>query len=312
MSVLREPGPLPEEKYSPASVLLSVIIVTYQSQDEIGACLSSIPRRLCGGLVEMIVVDNCSTDQTLETVRKIDPQIKILASAKNLGFGRANNLGYQNCRGEFILFLNPDTELNHAALENCLGRLRAEAEIGIISPKLVLASGEMDLACRRSVPNVWDGFCRASSLARLLPKVPLFSGYNLTYLPDDETYTVGAVNGAFMMTSRRVLQIVGLFDETFFMYGEDLDLCLRCSQKNLRVVYDGRCSVVHLKGRSSTKEYRSMSNEVFVGTKHFYLKHFNRQNSRWVRYKYEFLFWLWRTYSLTAAVLMQNKTARPL
>src|SRR5439155_93735 len=115
------------------------------------------------------------------------------------------------------------------------------------------------------------------------------------YLPEDETYPVGAVNGAFIMTSRRVLTRIGVFDEQFFMYGDDLDLCLRCNLGGFRVVYDGRYAITHLKGRSSSKEYRTMSKALFTGTKQFYLKHFNPTNSPLVRWKYDILFGLWRS-----------------
>ncbi len=118
--------------------LLSIIIVTYQSHDEISACLDSLPRDLCGSPVEIIVVDNASKDGTLDFVRSRYPHVIAVEAGANLGFGRANNLGYSHARGAFILFLNPDTIANREALENCLRRLQNEPEVGIISPKLVL------------------------------------------------------------------------------------------------------------------------------------------------------------------------------
>lgn len=292
--------------------LLSIIIVTYQSRDEIAGCLESIPSDVCGGAVEVIVVDNDSTDGTIDFVRPHYPTAITVNTGANLGFGRANNIGYARARGAFILFLNPDTIVNREALEKCLNRLQNESEIGIISPRLVLANGEMDLACRRSIPSVWDGLMRASGLARVFPHIPLCAGYNLTHLPETETYCVGAVNGAFMMSSRAVLRRIGLFDEEFFMYGEDLDLCFRCRVQGFSVVYDGRFAIIHLKGRSSSREYRAMSRELFAGTKKFYLKHFTPPDSRVGRWKYEFLFWLWDSYARLSGALRRQKTARPL
>lgn len=292
--------------------LLSVIIVTYESREDIVNCLASIPREAGGAPVEIVLMDNDSGDGTLTLVRERFPHVIAAASGANLGFSKANNLGYGKTRGEYILFLNPDTVVTAAALEHCLRRLQAEPDIGIISPRLVLGDGGMDLACRRSVPTAWDGFTRASGLARLFPKSRLCAGYNLTYLPDMGTYTVGAVNGAFMMIPRRVLVRIGLFDEQFFMYGDDLDLCLRCSLEGFKVVYDGRHSVIHLKGRSSSKEYRAMSKAIFTGTKQFYLKHFNRHDSRLTRWKYELLFWLWSSFSALVAMIRRRKTARPV
>jgi len=259
----------------------------------------------------MIVVDNASSDGTLDFLRTHYPAVKSASSGCNPGFGAANNLGFQRTTGEFLLFLNPDTVLNRAALEHCLARLRAEPGIGIITPRLLLADGEMDLACRRSVPTVWDGLTRSTGLSKLFPNVKLFAGYNLTWLPVEESYPVGSVNGAFMMMRRSLFIRLGGFDERFFMYGEDLDLCLRCSQAGLTVIYDGRHSVIHLKGCSSRKVHRAMSKALFTGTKQFYLKHFNPRNSRLTRWKYGILFGLWRTMAALLAAVSGQKVARP-
>ena len=291
---------------------LSIVIVTCNSIADIPACLSSIPRRVSHGPVEVIVVDNASQDGTPTYIRQNFPGATVMDAGANLGFSKANNMGYELSSGEFVLFLNPDTVLNENALEHCLGRLMREPEIGIISPRLLLADGSLDLACRRSIPTIWDGITRASGLSKWLPTVPLFAGYNLTYLPVDQTYTVGAVNGAFMLTSRRVLTRIGIFDEQFFIYGEDLDLCLRCARAGYKVIYDGTQSIIHLKGQSSNKAPKMMSEAVFVSTKLFYLKHFNIRNSRRTKLKFDFLFWLWSRTNRVRAALSGHNRARPL
>lgn len=296
---------------TPAAIL-TVITVTYNSRGEVGPCIESIPRELSGRPVEAIIVDNASMDGTLEFIRAKYPDVACYPAGGNLGFGTANNFGVRRSTGEFVLFLNPDARVNREALEHCLRRLESEADIGIISPKLVLANGEMDLACRRAVPTVWDGVTRSTGLSRMFPSVKWCAGYNLTYLPDDETYQVGAVNGAFMMMRSSLFRRIGAFDERFFMYGEDLDLCLRCSKEGFKVVYDGRYSVIHLKGSSSRKVYQTMSKALFTGTKQFYLKHFNPRNSLIVRWKYDALFWLWGKFSSTIGAIKGHKAARPL
>jgi len=297
---------------APDAPILSVVIVTYRSANDIGACLESMPRRLLGQAVEVIVVDNASPDETVRVVAEGFPWVRLIPAGGNLGFSRANNRGTYQARGEYILFLNPDTIVNELALAAGLERLRAEPDIGIYSPKLVLADGTMDLACRRSIPTVWDGFTRATGLARCFPQVRLLAGYNLTYLPEEGTYAVGAVNGAFMLLPRRHLARIGLFDERFFMYGDDLDLCLRCTRAGLRVVYDGRHAIIHLKGQSSAKEYRVMSREVFRGTKQFYLKHFNPDRSRWRKWQFDALFGCWEMTARLLGQLRGHKLARPL
>jgi GT2 family glycosyltransferase len=292
--------------------ILSVIIVTYRSRAEISACLGSIPREIDGGEVEVFVVENASGDGIGELVRERFPWVRLMEPGANLGFSKANNLAYDLAGGECVLFLNPDTISNRASYEHCLGRLRAEPDIGFISPRLVMANGEMDLACRRSIPTSWDGFCRALGLAGRFPKVALFSGYNLTHLPVDGTYSVGAVNGAFMMARRAVLRRIGVFDEQFFMYGDDLDLCYRATQAGYRVVYDGGCEIVHLKGMSSSQEPEKMAREVFRGTEQFYRKHFNPSRSRWVTWRYAAMFRAWQTLARVKARLLGYKRARPL
>jgi GT2 family glycosyltransferase len=291
--------------------LLSIIIVAYRSREEIGPCLASLPREIVGGAVEVIVVDNSPGDGTAEIMQRDFPWVRYLAPEQNLGFGRANNLGYGWSSGECVLFLNPDTISNADALEHCVRRLQTEPNIGLISPKLVQADGSMDLACRRSIPTLWDGFCRASGLAGAFPRTTLFAGYNLTYLPENGTYDVGAINGAFMMTRREVLDRVGLFDETFFMYGDDLDLCIRIARAGYRIVYDGRVQIIHLKGMSVARDYEQMARAIFDANRDVYLKHFNPRGSTLVRWKYQLAFGAWKTLARFRTRLTGSRRVRP-
>lgn len=292
--------------------VLSIIIVAYKSCDEIGNCLASIPSDLGGRDIETIVVDNNSQDGTQAFVETLYPHVVFIDPGENLGFGRANNLGYKNATGEHILFLNPDTICNREALEHCIHRLSNEPAIGLLSPKLVMADGEMDLACRRSIPNLWDGFCRASGLAAKFPRSRRFAGYNLTHLPAEQTYEVGAINGAFMMTRRDALEQVGLFDESFFMYGDDLDLCYRFTLAGFRIVYDGRHSITHLKGLSVSKDYDTMSKAIFDTNKAFFLKHFNPKDKLIIRWKYDLAFGLWKFISRFRAKVRGSRRVKPL
>ncbi len=300
---------------------LSIIIVTYRSRDEIGPCLGALPREIAGRAVEAIVVDNAPGDGTEEIVRHGFPWVRYVAPGGNLGFGRANNLGFGASAGELVLFLNPDTVAGAAALEHCGRRLLAEPDIGLISPRLVQADGAMDPACRRSIPTLWDGFCRASGLAAAFPGVRAFAGYNLTHLPADGTYDVGAINGAFMMARREVLARVAIagapgrppsvFDEAFFMYGDDLDLCIRIARAGLRIVYDGRVEIVHLKGMSVARDYDRMARAIFDANRDVYLKHFNPRGSRLVRWKYRLAFGAWKALALLGARLAGRRRVRP-
>jgi len=295
--------------------LLSVIIVAFQSSDEIVPCVESLPLRLNGRPVEVVVVNNSPLDDVATRLRPV-PKLTYLAPATNLGFGRANNLGYAHSRGEYVLFLNPDTISNSLALSHCLQRLQRDSRIGLISPKLVQADGSMDLACRRSIPTLWDGFCRASGLATRFPQRATFAGYNLTHLPEEGTYDVGAINGAFMLSPRRVLETVApdgkVFDEAFFMYGDDLDLCLRVTRAGWRIVYDGSVQITHLKGLSVAKNYEAMSRAIFDANRDVYLKHFNPRGSRFVQWKYRLAFGAWKQVALLRAWWRGHRQVRPV
>lgn len=306
--------------------LLSIIIVAYKSRGEIGACVASLPRAIEGRAVEVVVVDNSPGGEGVgDVLAAAYPQVGYVPAPANLGFGRANNLGFArtSAAAEFVLFLNPDTVCNEAALVHCVARLRADERIGLVSPKLVRADGSMDLACRRSIPTGWDGFCRASGLAGAWPQVKLFSGYNLTHLPENGTYDVGAVNGAFMLGRRKVFESVAergrgdpgaaaVFDEAFFMYGDDLDLCLRVARAGWRIVYDGRVSIVHLKGVSVAKEFDAMARAIFDANREVYLKHFNPRGRFWVRWKYAAMFGLWKRVALWRARRRGHRAVRPV
>src|SRR5688572_13868070 len=300
----------------PESPLLSIIIVAYKSRDEIGACLASLPQVVHAQAVETIVVDNSPGEGTGEIAARDFPWVTYIPAKTNLGFGRANNLGYARSSGEFVLFLNPDTICNEAALSHCVARLRNDQRIGLISPKLVQANGSMDLACRRSIPTLWDGFCRASGLAALLPRSAMFAGYNLTHLPEAGTHDVGAINGAFMMARRPVLRAVApegaVFDERFFMYGDDLDLCIRVRRAGWRIVYDGRVQITHLKGVSVARDFDRMSRAIFDANRDVYLKHFNPRGSALVRWKYVVAFGAWKRVGLLRARLRGNRRVRPV
>lgn len=296
--------------------LLSIVIVAYKSRDEIAGCLGSVPRELAGGRVEVVVVDNSPGDGTGALVERDFPWVDYLPAEANLGFGRGNNRGYARTSGEFVLFLNPDTIVSETALAHCLGRLRQDARIGLVSPRLELADGSMDLACRRSIPTLWDGFCRASGLAARFSDRRMFSGYNLTHLPVDGTYEVGAINGAFMLAPRRVLEAVApdgaVFDERFFMYGDDLDLCIRVASAGWKIVYDGRVAITHFKGVSVAKDFEAMSQAIFDANRDVYLKHFNPRNSALVRWKYTAAFGAWKWVARWRAARRRHRRVRPV
>jgi N-acetylglucosaminyl-diphospho-decaprenol L-rhamnosyltransferase len=311
-----------EAERTTALPALAIVIVAYRSRDELDDCLGSLPLRLGDRSVEIVVIDNSgNSDGSGEFVRGKYPYVDYVVPAENLGFGRANNLGYMRTSAECVLFLNPDTIMDVAALAHCVTRVVTEPSIGLITPRLVMADGEMDLACRRSIPNLWDGFCRASGLAARFSRRAFFAGYNLTHLDPRGTYEVGAINGAFMLGRREVLERVAergadsraqIFDERFFMYGDDLDLCIRVSHAGYKIIYEGHLAITHLKGLSVAKNYTAMSIAIFDANRDVYLKHFNPKGSRLIEWKWRMAFGAWKQLASLRARLRGYRQVRPL
>lgn len=252
---------------------VSVIIVSYNTRALVLECLDTVFRSRGDLELEIFVVDNASHDGTVEAVREDFPQCHVIASERNEGFSRANNKAIRQSTGEYILLLNPDTLLSDDVLFKMTHFMENHPDVGMVSSKLVTGDGSLDLACRRSFPSLWDGLCRASGMSSKFPNSRLFARYNLTYLDENETYEVDAINGAFMFTRREAVEEVGLLDEIFFMYGEDLDWCYRFRQAHWKIMYHPVATTVHLKGQSSGPRSSRMIREMFKSTAQFYRKH---------------------------------------
>ncbi|MCC7431872.1 glycosyltransferase family 2 protein [bacterium] len=230
---------------------LSVSIVTYNSEKTIQNCLVSLLK--FSQKIEIFVVDNASEDKTVELVKKHFPGVKLLVNSKNLGFGKAQNLALRQVKGDFVLILNPDTVVKESVLDFLLNNAFAKESVGFVTPKLIFENGKIDLACKRSFPTPEIAFYRIFHFEKLFPKKTKFSNYNLNLLSENESYEVEAISGAFMLCKNTLLEKIGFFDESFFLYGEDLDLCLRAKEQGFRNFYFGNCEILHLKAVSSQK-----------------------------------------------------------
>lgn len=257
--------------------IISVVIVNYNVKDFLVQCLSSLMASLQGIPSEIIVVDNNSTDGSVEYARERYPQVQYICLETNIGFGRANNKGFAIALehgAEYILCLNPDTLVSEDTMSIMLQYMNEHQEVGLGGCKLLNADGTFQLSCRRGFPTPWASFTKIFGLQWLFPRSPLFARYNQTFRSENETYYVDAVAGAFMIIRRATLQKIKGFDEDFFMYGEDLDICYRVVQAGWKVAYIHSTSVIHYKGESTR---RSNINEVRVfyeamvifATKHF-------------------------------------------
>lgn len=260
------------ESLARAPIELSIIIVTHNVMAHLRKSLASILASDTPLSYEVFVVDN-GTDESLAMVAAEFPAVKRIVGSPHIGFAAGNNLALPQARGRYILLLNPDTELPRTALSNLFEVMEEHPHWGIVGPKLVRADGSLDLACRRSFPTPWNALMKASGLAKRFPRSRFTAAYNLTYLDPDESHPLDAVVGAFMFIRREALAQAGLLDDTFFMYGEDLDLCYRIKQAGWQVWYWPAVAVRHLKGESSRQRPGRMTFEFFRSMHLFYAKH---------------------------------------
>lgn len=297
-----------------AAASLDVVVVSYNTRDLLVQCLGSVYASTwasAGRGLTVWVVDNGSTDGSVEAVRERFPSARTIVPGDNLGFSRANNLAIRQCASTYLLLLNPDTLVAPNAFNRMAEYLERHPAVGMVSCKLVTGEGGLDLACRRSFPTLWDGFCRASGLSSWFPKSRAFARYNLTYLPEDETHEVDAVNGAFMFVRRPALEGVGLLDESFFMYGEDLDWCYRFKAAGWKVVYHPAAVTVHYKGKSSGPRSEKMIRVFFDANDIFMRKHlFPHRSAAW-RGAALSANWAWRTTTVLKNRLRRQKRVRP-
>ena len=257
---------------------LSIIIVNYNTRDLLRDCLRSVFASQGDFSYEVIVVDNCSPDDSVEMVRREFPQVNLIVSEINGGYAYANNLGLRQARGNYVLLLNADTVLPTTALQDMLAFMEEHPDAGVAGPKLVLADGRLDLACRRSFPTLDIAFYRLIGLSKRYPDSPRYNRYNLGYLDPDQVAEVDSVVGAFMLIRREALEQAGFLDERFFMYAEDIDLCYRIKvEHGWKVYYNPSVVVIHYKGQSTKQRTGVMTIQFYRAMWLFHKKHFAQQ-----------------------------------
>jgi GT2 family glycosyltransferase/lipopolysaccharide/colanic/teichoic acid biosynthesis glycosyltransferase len=254
---------------------LSVIIVNYNVRQLLENALTSIGRAMQGLRGEVFVVDNASDDGSIEMVKAKFPDVHLIENNYNAGFAKGNNVALARAAGHYILFINPDTIVQEDTIHVMLQFFRENPDVGLAGCKVLNPDGSFQLACRRSFPTPWVAFTKISGLSTMFPRSRLFGRYNLTYLSEDETYEVEAISGSFMMMSRAAYEKVGGFDETFFMYGEDLDLCYRVSQGGFKVCYVHSTRIIHYKGESTKRSDLDEIRLFYIAMHQFVEKHFS-------------------------------------
>ena len=230
-------------------IALSVVIVSWNVRDLLQQCLASIEQGLGGLQMELIVVDSASSDGTVDMIASDFPWVRILPQAENVGFPRGNNIGMSAARGRYIFLLNPDTIVLNDSLQRMMSFMDARADAGVVGPRLRYPDGLVQ-SSRRRFPTVLTAFFESTWLEPWAPATILRS-YHAQDLPEDKTVNVDWVMGAAMMVRREVIDQVGMMDEAYFMYSEELDWCRRIKCAGWHVIYYPEAEIIHYEGKSS-------------------------------------------------------------
>lgn len=231
---------------------LEVIIVSHGAEDLLRRCLRSLQEHPASAESRVTVVDSGSPDSTPDMVEREFPQVRLIR-CPNVGFSAANNLVLRENVADAVLLLNPDTEVYAGTLDAALARLRSDPGIGMVGCKLVTESGELDHACKRSFPTPLSALAHFTGIGRSAQAGSALGQYRGTHLGDDDPGEVDAVNGAFMLCRAEAVREVGLLDEGYWLYMEDLDWCKRFWLAGWRVFYEPAGVALHVKGGSSGK-----------------------------------------------------------
>ncbi len=256
---------------------LSVIIVNYNVRAYLEQCLRTVFEAMKGIDGDVFVVDNQSTDGSVEMVRGKFPQVKLMANTENVGFSRANNQAIRESNAEYVLLLNPDTVVGEEVFHKVLEFLDAHPKAGGLGVKMVDGTGQFLPESKRGLPTPGVAFYKIIGLTRLFPRSRVFGRYHMGHLPEDSTAPIEILSGACMFLRKRTLDEVGLLDESFFMYGEDIDLSYRINLGGYENWYFPEARIIHYKGESTKK---STVNYVFVfynAMSIFARKHFTRK-----------------------------------
>lgn len=286
---------------------LSVILLSYNTRDITLKTLESLGRAIGADKplkIEVIVVDNASTDGSGEAIKKLQAgpdtsyTLQAIYNKENVGFSKGNNIGLKQATGKYVLFLNSDMIVDDLRLSELIAYLDAHPKVGVLTPRVELSSGQIDPASHRGFPTVWRSFCYYSGIERLLGRLEVtkkleigppagglnlgnyFGGYHLSGEDLTKEHEIDACTGAFLLIRGDLVRKVGGFDEQFFMYGEDLDLCYQVKALGYQVIWYPHQKVTHLKyssglGSSTPETRKQIRWHFYDAMEKFYLKHYS-------------------------------------
>jgi len=258
---------------------ISVLIVSYNVKNYLLQAIDSVKKSKYGGLIEFIIVDNNSFDGTSLSLKNLHPEIPYIQNQQNIGFGKGINQAAKKSRGEFLFILNPDTIIQEDTIDKLVHYLVENPQVGMVGPKVLNADGSLQLACKRSIPSISVSLPKMLGLSKLFPNNKWAGRYNLTYLDENQTHSVDAISGSAMMIRKSIFDQLNGFDESFFMYGEDLDLCKRIIQSGYEIHFTPITQIIHYGGESVRSARFDSINAFFNSMTLFYKKHFSMSTS---------------------------------
>lgn len=259
---------------------LSVIIVNYNVAHFLEQALNSVFKALKNVDGEVFVVDNNSVDSSVAMVQAKFPQVHLIANKENVGFSKANNQAIRLSQGEYVLLLNPDTVVEEDTFEKCIRFMDETPDAGGLGVKMVNGKGEFLPESKRGIPLPSVAFYKLFGLSKLFPKSQRFGAYHLTYLDENEIHSVEVLAGAFMLLRKSVLDQIGLLDEDYFMYGEDIDLSYRILKGGYKNYYFPETRIIHYKGESTKTGSLNYVHVFYKAMQIFAQKHFSQKNAR--------------------------------
>ncbi|HNS46026.1 MAG TPA: glycosyltransferase [Bacteroidales bacterium] len=258
---------------------LSVVIVNYNVKYFLEQCLLSVRKAISDIEAEVFVVDNNSVDSSVQMVREKFPEVILIENDENKGFARANNQAISRSQGNYVLLLNPDTVVEDDTFSKIIAFMDEHREAGGLGVKMVDGKGKFLPESKRGLPTPSVAFYKIFGLSRLFPKSRRFGQYHLSYLDKEQVHQVDILSGACMLLRREVLDRIGLLDETFFMYGEDIDLSYRITKAGYRNYYYPKARIIHYKGESTKKSSVNYVRVFYHAMVIFAKKHFSPQNA---------------------------------
>ncbi|MEK7587794.1 MAG: glycosyltransferase family 2 protein [Patescibacteria group bacterium] len=262
---------------------LSIIILSYNTASLLKGCLASVfSFQTPHDTWEIIVVDNASTDGSADMVKNEFPSVRVIRNKQNIGFSAGNNVGIRKASGDYVLLLNSDTEVGPGTMQAMLLFMQSRPDAGAATCRLGLPDGSLDLACHRGFPTPWAALTYFFGLEKMFPRVPLFAQYHQWYKDLSTVHEIDSPSGAFFILPRLVIDQIGLLDEHFFMYGEDLDWAYRIKQAGWKIFYNPIVSALHRKKQSGRAHadpaMRKKTEGYFYDTMRlFYQKHYARR-----------------------------------